>query len=72
MIFCQMQGRLWLGWKKDCLGTMSTRVKGLPGNIDPSKPPKSFKDAVSREDRQQWAEAYDREFQGSLSIRLEH
>ena len=40
------------------------RVKGLPEGIDPSKPPKNFKDAMSRIDRQQWAEAYDREYQG--------
>ena len=40
------------------------RVKGLPEGIDPSKPPKNFKYAMSRIDRQQWAEAYDREYQG--------
>jgi hypothetical protein len=33
------------------------RIKGLPGNIDPTKPPKNFRDAMSREDRQEWAEA---------------
>jgi hypothetical protein len=43
---------------------ISTRVKGLPGNIDPSKPPKIFKDAMSRKDRRQLADAYDREYQG--------
>ncbi len=40
------------------------RIKGLPGNIGPTKPPKSFRDAMSREDRQEWAEAYDAEHQG--------
>jgi hypothetical protein len=35
------------------------RIKGLLGNIDPTvtKPPKNFRDAMSREDRQEWAEA---------------
>jgi hypothetical protein len=28
------------------------RIKGLPRNIDPTKPPKHLKDAVGREDRQ--------------------
>ena len=32
------------------------RVKGLPEGIDPSKPPKNFKDAMNRIDRQQWAD----------------
>jgi hypothetical protein len=40
------------------------RIKGLPGNIDPTKPPKNFRDAMSREDSQEWAEAYDAEHQG--------
>jgi hypothetical protein len=40
------------------------RIKGLPGNIDPTNPPKNFRDAMSREDRQKWAEAYDAEHQG--------
>ncbi len=37
------------------------RFTGLPGNIDPTKPPKNFRDAMSREDRQEWAEEYDAE-----------
>ena len=41
--------------------TDGSRIKGLPGNIDPTKPPKNFRDAMSREDRQ---EAYDAEHQG--------
>ncbi len=39
-------------------------IKGLPGNIDPTKQPKNFRDAMGREDRQEWAEAYDAEHQG--------
>ena len=27
-------------------------------------PPKNFKDAMLRADRQEWAEAYDKEYQG--------
>jgi hypothetical protein len=40
------------------------RVKGLVMSIDPGKPPKNFKDVMSREDMQEWAEAYDNEYQG--------
>ena len=40
-----------------------SKVKGLPASVDPSKPPKSFKDAM-RGDRELWAEAYDKEYQG--------
>ncbi len=40
------------------------RVKGIPAIIDPKRPPKNFKDAMSREDRQEWAVAYDNEYQG--------
>ncbi len=39
-------------------------MKGLPGNIDPTKPPKNFRDAMSREDSQEWAETYDAQHQG--------
>jgi hypothetical protein len=41
-------------------------TKGLPSNIDPNNPPKNFKDAMRRVDRQEWAEAYDKEYQGFL------
>ena len=44
----------------------SKRVAGLPACIDPTKPPKNFKDAMSRPDRQQWAEAYNKEYQGFI------
>ena len=32
--------------------------------INVNKPPKNFRNAMSREDRQEWAEAYDSEYQG--------
>ena len=32
--------------------------------IDTNYPPKNFKDAMPRTDRQEWAEAYDKEYQG--------
>ena len=40
------------------------RIKGLPRNIDPTKPPKNFRVAMRRKDWQEWAEAYDVEHQG--------
>ena len=40
------------------------KVKGLPNSIDTSKPPRNYKDAMSREDRQEWAAAYMEEHQG--------
>ncbi len=40
------------------------RVKGISASIDPKRPPKNFKDAMSREDRQEWAAAYNNEYQG--------
>jgi hypothetical protein len=43
-----------------------SRVKGLPDSIDPSKPPRNYRDAMQREDRQEWAEAYDKEYQGFI------
>jgi hypothetical protein len=46
-----------------------SRIEGLTGNIDPTKPPKNFRDAMSREDRQEWAEAYDAEHQDSMSTK---
>ena len=39
-------------------------MKGLPDSIDPNKPPRNFRDAMRREDRQEWAKAYDKEYQG--------
>jgi hypothetical protein len=41
-----------------------SKMKGLPDYIDPTKPPKSYKDAMSRPDAAEWAEAYDKEYMG--------
>ena len=41
-----------------------TRVKGLPDSIDSSKPPKNFRDAMLREDCQEWEEALNKEYMG--------
>jgi hypothetical protein len=35
-------------------------------SIDPGKLPKNFKDVMSREDMQEWAEAYDNEYQTTM------
>ena len=48
---------------------VNSGTKGLPGNIDPNNPPKNFKDAIiamRRIDCPEWAEAYDKEYQGFL------
>ncbi len=45
------------------------RIKGLAGNIDPTKPPKNFKEAMGREDSQEWAEACDAGHQAFTNIR---
>jgi hypothetical protein len=42
----------------------NSKVKGLPADIDTSKPPKSYKEAMSRSDKEMWAEAYNQEYQG--------
>ena len=39
---------------------------GVPVGINVNKPPKNFRDAMRRENRQEWAEAYDSEYQGFL------
>ena len=39
-------------------------VQGLPSGIDPDCPPKNFKEAMARPDREQWAKAYQKEYQG--------
>ena len=41
-----------------------TRIKGLPDSIDPTKPPKNFRDAILRGDSQEWAAALDKEYMG--------
>ena len=39
-------------------------TKGLPDYIDPTRPPKNYKDAMTSPDREEWATAYQKEFQG--------
>ena len=39
---------------------------GLPDSIDPTKPPRNFKDASSREDSHQWIDAYYKECKGMM------
>jgi hypothetical protein len=39
-------------------------VQGLPDSIDPDKPLKKYKDAMSRPDNQEWAKAYMDEYLG--------
>ena len=39
-------------------------LKGLDPDIDPDSAPKNFKDAMSRKDRQEWAEALNKEDRG--------
>ena len=43
-----------------------SRVMGLPDSIDPNKPLRNYRDAMQREDQQEWAEAYDKEYQGFI------
>ncbi len=47
-------------------GISHRTLKGLPPSIDPDRPPKNFKDAMSRDDKQEWAvsEAYNKKYQG--------
>ncbi len=46
-----------------------SRVNGLPDSIDPNKPPRSYRDAMQREDLQELAQAYDKEYQGFIEER---
>ena len=41
-------------------------MTGVLAGIDVNKPHKNFRDAVKREDQQEWAETYDSEYQGFL------
>ena len=45
-------------------GSTYRTLKGLPTSINPDRPPRNFKDAMSREDKQEWAEAFDKEYRG--------
>jgi len=47
-------------------GISHRTLKGLPQSVDPDRPPKNYKDAMSREDKQDWAEAYDKEYRGFM------
>jgi len=42
------------------------RMKGLPNDIDPTKPPKNFKDASSRSDAKEWIDAFFKEYKGMM------
>ena len=52
--------------KEELVTRPEALVTGVPAVIDVNKQPKNFRDAMSREDRQEWAEAYDSEYQGFL------
>ncbi len=41
-------------------------MKGLPDSKDPNKPLHNYRDVMQREDQQEWAEAYDKEYQGFI------
>ncbi len=43
-----------------------SRVNELPDSIDPNKPLRNYRNAMRREDRQEWAEAYDKDYQGFI------
>ncbi len=45
-------------------GISHRTLKGLTPFIDPDRPPKNFKDSMSQDDKQEWAEAYNKEYQG--------
>ena len=45
-------------------GVTHRTLKGLPPSIDPDRPPRNYKDAMSREDRQEWGEAFTKEYRG--------
>ena len=46
---------------------LSSKVKGLSLTINVSKPPRNYKDALSREDHAEWQEAYLKEYLGMKS-----
>ena len=50
--------------KEELVTSPKGPVTGVPAGIDVNKQPKKFRDAMSRDDRQEWAEAYDSEYQG--------
>ena len=52
--------------KEELVTSPEGPVTVVPAEIDVNKAPKNFRDAMSSEDRQEWAEAYDSEYQGFL------
>jgi hypothetical protein len=58
---CYEKARM-VGVPKEML--QDTKVKGLPDSIDPTKPPRNYRHAMSLPDAQEWAEAYDKEYMG--------
>ena len=47
-------------------GISHCTLKGLPTSVNPHRPPKNYNDAMSCEDKQDWAEAYDKEYRGFM------
>ncbi len=45
-------------------GVSHCTLKGLSSSIDPDCPPKNNQDVLSRADKQEWGEAYDKEYCG--------
>jgi hypothetical protein len=43
-------------------GTTHCTLKGLPSSINPDCPARNCKDAMSREDGQEWSETFDKEY----------
>ena len=52
--------------KEELVTSPEGQVTGLPAGIDVDKPPKNFRDAMSREHRHEWAEAHGSEYQGFI------
>jgi hypothetical protein len=45
-------------------GVTHSTLKGHKTSLNPDHPPKSYKDAMSREDRQEWSKAFTKEYLG--------
>jgi hypothetical protein len=63
----RVENRLWrkseFFWRKKIKISHRT-LKGLDPEINPERPPKSYKDAASRKDSEQWEEAMMKEYRG--------
>ena len=44
----------------------SFKIEGLPDGINPSKPPRNYKEARMRPDAAQWMDVYAKEYQGIM------